>query len=574
MTSPSLQARKLLWSILPLPALISLYLFSINKYIIIRWTLFSLNSTIISFPIILDPWGSLFSAVVIFISANVIQFTTKYIEKDKFIARFSLLILLFVLSMNLLIFIPNLICLLLGWDGLGIVSFILIIYYQNPKSLAAGIITALINRVGDVIILISIALILNLGHWSIISLWEDNFIWIIAFLIIIAGITKSAQIPFSRWLPAAIAAPTPVSALVHSSTLVTAGVFLLFRFHYTLSSIPLFKETLLIIASITILIAGVAALSECDIKKIIALSTLSQLGVIITSLGLNLPTLAFFHLTTHAIFKALLFLTAGSIINFHHHSQDLRFIGNLTYSSPLSSSSLLIANLALCGSPFFAGFYSKDLILEMSIFNPTNIITLLLFITATILTARYSIRFIITVLWNSSNSLPFQYINDSTSTLTTPIIFLTVGAIFGGASLNWISFNSLPEPFLPSIIKLTPLIITIIGALLAYVITIKPKTITLTLPLIHNFNSSLWFLQPLTSQKIINLPLTWSHTFLKTSDNGWLELIGRQGLYRSFSLFSNNIIFLSKNKPTTHLSLFILINLFLFLYFYSLNPKA
>lgn len=218
------------------------------------------------------------------------------------------------------------------------------------------------------------------------------------FLILVASMTKSAQIPFSRWLPAAMAAPTPVSALVHSSTLVTAGVFIIIRFHYFLSSIPLFNTTLLIIATTTIFIAGTAAISECDIKKIIALSTLRQLGVIMSRLGLGLTTLALFHLITHAMFKALLFLTAGSIIHFHHHSQDLRFIGNLPFTSPLTSSALLIANLALCGRPFLAGFYSKDLILESCLYSPFSLIIVTMFFLATGMTARYSIRFIITTI--------------------------------------------------------------------------------------------------------------------------------------------------------------------------------
>jgi len=195
-----------------------------------------------------------------------------------------------------------------------------------------------------------------------------------------------------------MAAPTPVSALVHSSTLVTAGVFLIIRFHYFLSTFEFFNQTLLIIATTTIFIAGTAAIAECDIKKIIALSTLSQLGVIISRLGLGLTNLALFHLVTHALFKALLFLTAGSIIHHHHHSQDLRFIGNLSASRPLSLSCLTIANLALCGSPFLAGFYSKDIILESSLFNPYNRIIILIFFIATGITARYSIRFIITCL--------------------------------------------------------------------------------------------------------------------------------------------------------------------------------
>ena len=145
-----------------------------------------------------------------------------------------------------------------------------------------------------------------------------------AIAILIAAITKSAQIPFSSWLPAAMAAPTPVSALVHSSTLVTAGVFLLIRFHYFLSTVPIFNVLLLFVAVTTILIAGISATTECDIKKIIALSTLSQLGMIMTSLGLGIPNFALFHIITHAIFKALLFICAGEIIAIHAHAQELR----------------------------------------------------------------------------------------------------------------------------------------------------------------------------------------------------------------------------------------------------------
>lgn len=565
MSYPNNISSKLLWILFPFPIIISIYLFSLNKIIFISWTLFSFNASIIRLPLIIDPWGTLFSSVVLFISANVIHFAVPYIRTDKFIPRFSILVLLFVASINLLIYIPNLICLLLGWDGLGIVSFVLVIYYQNPKSLAAGIITALINRVGDVIILLSIAIILNFGHWSIISLWSIPNIKLIIIFIIIAGITKSAQIPFSRWLPAAIAAPTPVSALVHSSTLVTAGVFLLFRFHYTLSSIPHYNITLLIISSITIFIAGLAAISECDIKKIIALSTLSQLGVIIRRLAINLPTLAFFHLITHALFKALLFLTAGRIINFHHHSQDLRFIGNLITSSPLTSSTLIIANLALCGRPFLAGFYSKDIILEISLFNTTNIIIIFLLFAATLLTARYSIRFIITVLWNSSNSLPFQYIKDSTTSFTTPILFLARGTIFGGAILNWTRFNFLPEPLLPSQLKLLPLIVTILGIYFAYYITSKTVSFNINLPLIHYFNSSIWFLQPTSSQGIIYNPLKLSHILLTTVDKGWLEMFGRQKIFNTLSNNASNLIMLTKNRTTTHLSLIILAILFLYL---------
>jgi NADH-ubiquinone oxidoreductase chain 5 len=233
-----------------------------------------------------------------------------------------------------------------------------------------------------------------------------------------------------------MAAPTPVSALVHSSTLVTAGIFLLFRFYPFLSASPLFHKTLLIFASLTTLIAGLRAITECDMKKIIALSTLSQLGVIIIRLALGAPVLAFFHLITHALFKALLFVCAGTLIHLHHHSQDLRFIGNLRRQVPSITSALLVANVALCGAPFIAGFYSKDIILEFSLFYPTNFFFLIMFFFATGLTARYTARFLLSVIWAPSCSLPLHPINDTDTLCTLPTFLLSLGAIAGGSALN------------------------------------------------------------------------------------------------------------------------------------------
>ena len=207
-----------------------------------------------------------------------------------------------------------------------------------------------------------------------------------------AGITKRAQIPFSAWLPAAMAAPTPVSALVHSSTLVTAGVFLFIRFYPTLGACHFFKPTLLFISVLTLLIAGIAANYENDLKKVIALSTLSQLGVIIISLGLGAPYLALFHLYTHALFKALLFLCAGTIIHSRDNNQDLRYAGLISKHLPYTITCMNVANLSLCGAPFLRGFYSKDLILEFSLFTPTNVFIVFLIFLATGLTSAYSFR--------------------------------------------------------------------------------------------------------------------------------------------------------------------------------------
>lgn len=234
----------------------------------------------------------------------------------------------------------------------------------------------------------------------------------------------------------AIAAPTPVSALVHSSTLVTAGVYLIIRLAPTLQQIPIFGPTLLIISCLTMLIAALTALLEADIKKIVAYSTLSQLGVMIAALGLNSPQLALFHLLTHAIFKALLFVCVGTFIHYHRHRQDLRTIGNLTNHLPLTQAATAISNLALIGTPFLAAFYSKDPILELSKTSPTNIVISILFLAATALTATYTIRGTMIRQLGINQQPPLLNLNNSRALFTLPTVILSLAAIIWGATLN------------------------------------------------------------------------------------------------------------------------------------------
>ena len=389
----------LLYRVLLLP--ITMVFFMNNYVFIFEWVIFQISSCVVTFIFILDPVRLRFRNVVCLISGCVMLFSSRYISHDPFLKRFTWLVMLFVLSINLLVFIPRLPALLLGWDGLGIVSFALVIYYQNIKSLGAGMITVLANRIGDVMILISIGLLVLQGHWSIISMWDYYLASWTALAVTLAAMTKRAQIPFSSWLPAAIAAPTPVSALVHSSTLVTAGVFLVIRFFPFLRRIDGFKSALLFISVLTLLMAGIGANYENDLKKIIALSTLRQLGVIIMRLGMGMPFLALFHLYTHALFKALLFLCAGMIIHNSSNTQDIRHMGGLFFQLPLTTTCINVANLSLCGAPFLSGFYSKDLILELSLANPTNFLMVLLIFLATGITAAYSFRLSFCSLWGS-----------------------------------------------------------------------------------------------------------------------------------------------------------------------------
>jgi len=391
-------------------------IFLINDYVyFFEWEIFSINRTIIIIVLIFDWISLLFISFVLFISSLVIYYRKDYIREEIFLNRFIILVLLFVFSIIILILSPNLIRILLGWDGLGLVSYLLVIYYQNIKSYNAGILTALSNRLGDVAFLISIAWILNYGRWNFLFYLDfikiDFEIQIICVIIVFAAITKRAQIPFSAWLPAAIAAPTPVSALVHSSTLVTAGIYLIIRFSPLLFE-TLIRKFLMVIAGLTIFIAGLGANFEFDLKKIIALSTLRQLGLMIRILALGFYKLAFFHLLTHALFKALLFICAGVIIHNINNSQDIRDIGRISLYIPFTISCLNIANLALCGFPFLAGFYSKDIILEIVLISYVNFFVFFLFFFSTGLTVSYSFRLFYYLFILSINQIRINILND------------------------------------------------------------------------------------------------------------------------------------------------------------------
>lgn len=542
-----------------------------NLTVLLEWNLLSVYSTPLFFSVILDPYGIVFSCAVIIISANVLQFSKVYIGEEKYIDRFTVLVLLFVLSINILIFLPHLIILLLGWDGLGIVSFVLVIYYQNSKSLGAGIITALTNRIGDVTLLLAIAWTLNQGHWNIIHMWQgSDSIFILQFLCItIAAITKRAQIPFSRWLPAAIAAPTPVSALVHSSTLVTAGVFLLIRFYPFLRISNLFCPTLLIISVCTTIMAGLRATTECDIKKIIALSTLRQLGFIIASLGIGILNLAFFHIVTHAIFKALLFICAGTIIHRFSHSQDLRWMGNSLSQIPTTSSCIIIANTALCGFPFISGFYSKDLIIESSLFFPHNFIIIMIVMGAVGLTSFYSTRFMLSTLWSPINGPVFISIEEN-KYLTQPMIILSLMSVVLGSSILWVF------PINPDVIvlklgtKIFSLVSVVLGVIVAWLLSsssISKSRVILNYRLLHYASCLIWFLVPLASQFIIKWPFYISIMFLKLIDQSWLEFFGGQGALKYFNVSSNYIIEYQSYNPVNFLAISLMLTTIILLFF-------
>jgi len=283
-------------------------------------------------------------------------------------------------------------------------------------------------------------------------MYEYNDLFIVVFLVILAAITKRAQIPFSAWLPAAIAAPTPVSALVHSSTLVTAGVYLLIRFNYLMG----LNNYLFYVGVFTIFISGLGANFETDLKKIIALSTLSQLGLIIITLSMGFYELSFFHLLTHALFKSLLFLCAGVFIHSMGDIQDIRHLGGVIISCPLTSFYFIGSSLALCGFPFLAGFYSKDLILEAYFMMSINTFIFLVIFFGTIFTLTYTVRLTYYLFFKNLGTKTFLNLGDY-SGIAIPIRLLFFMSVFAGNFISWFYFPTLTV-FLPFIVKILVLL--------------------------------------------------------------------------------------------------------------------
>ena len=491
--------------------------------IIIEWEIIKISSSVIYLTFIIDSTALYFIRLVRLVSGSVIIFSSSYIISEKFFSRFIFLVFMFIMSIFLLILSPNIISLLLGWDGLGVTSYLLVIFYQRNKSYNAGILTALTNRLGDVGLLVSISLIIYIGSWSyvFINTTDKIFSQILVYLIVISACTKRAQIPFSAWLPAAIAAPTPVSALVHSSTLVTAGVYLLIRINLIIIEINI-RKFLGTLGILTIIIAGITAIVEIDIKKVIALSTLRQLGIIIIILGIGNPVLSFFHLISHAFFKAILFICAGLIIHRIKDYQDIRKIGFNYLNINLSVSIIIIANIRLCGLPFLSGFYSKDLIIEIVIIKGKNILLFFMLILGTSLTVIYSCRLNFLISLNFIKTESLYNIRENANLIILGIFFLAPISVRGGLIISWniISINKII--FLPFWMKSFVLLL-IVASLILYLyifnnIQYLYKSIYIW------FFSNMWFIPYSMNLSLAYLSLNYSISFFKYVEIIWSEI--------------------------------------------------
>jgi NADH-quinone oxidoreductase subunit L len=363
--------------------------------------------------ILIDRLSAMMMVVVTFVSLMVHIYTIGYMHEDKGYARFFSYISLFTFSMLMLVMSNNFMQLFFGWEAVGLVSYLLIgFWYTRPTAIYANLKAFLVNRVGDFGFLLGIGLVLfyfgSLDYAAVFSVApqmadiEINLIgnasWslmtVTCILLFIGAMGKSAQVPLHVWLPDSMEGPTPISALIHAATMVTAGIFMVARMSplFELSTTAL--SFVLIIGSITALFMGFLGIIQNDIKRVVAYSTLSQLGYMTVALGASAYSVAIFHLMTHAFFKALLFLGAGAVIMGMHHDQDIRNMGNLKKYMPVTWITSLIGSLALIGTPFFAGFYSKDSIIEAAKFStiPGSGFAYFAVLAGVFVTAFYSFR--------------------------------------------------------------------------------------------------------------------------------------------------------------------------------------
>nr|YP_009643409.1 NADH dehydrogenase subunit 5 [Physopelta slanbuschii]APO08825.1 NADH dehydrogenase subunit 5 [Physopelta slanbuschii] len=525
--------------------------------LLVDWEFFSLISCSFVMTLLFDWMSLLFMGSVLLISSMVLVYSFSYMMHDFMSVRFMYLVLLFIMSMMFMIVSPNLISILIGWDGLGLVSYCLVVYFNNTKSYNAGMLTILVNRIGDVGILLSISFMFNNGSWYFIyyNFYLYNYSFFLFLFILVAGFTKSAQIPFSSWLPAAMAAPTPVSALVHSSTLVTAGVYLLIRFSSILSFFNI--NFFLVISVMTMFFSAFSAMFEFDLKKIIALSTLSQLGFMMSILFVGNISLSFFHLLTHAFFKALLFLCAGLIIHSLMNNQDIRYMGSLVNCFPFTVSCFCVANMSLCGIPFLSGFYSKDFILEYMQLNFFNSFIYFIYFFSIGLTVAYTLRLMYFLLFNYEGS-PSCVSYGEDFYMNFSMIFLVFLSISSGSFLSWLLFS---YPFLfvlPLLCKLLPLFVIFIGGSMGYLFHFINLGFVVTNYYVPGFFGSMWFLPDFMSYFSFSA-LVSSFYYEDFINMGWGEYLFSSSLVFFFNFLGKIMLVCQNNVFKLFFSSFVLV---------------